>query len=152
MKPSAAEANLLLRGGGPNLAAEGRMSDAVWVALIGVAGTIIGALATVVVARIQALRKTDAHEDSQEPALVLGELVDIRELRVLRALFGERKGRILEGYKAAYYRAALEAVVRKGWAKKIEGRFYMTPKGAEFCRAYLKQLLGGWQPADQVLA
>jgi hypothetical protein len=130
------------------------MSDPVMVALIGVAGTVVGAVATVLVARIQAAQKA-AHAPAPEPAEttpVLGEAVDIRELRILRALFGEPKGRILEGYQAIYYVAALKAVMRKGWVKRIETRHYMTQKGAEFCRAYLKELFATWEPSAQLLA
>jgi len=132
------------------------MSDAVWVAIIGVTGTLIGAVATVLVARIQASHKARdladaAANEVAQPTPVLGELIEIRELRILRALFGEPKGRILEGYRAVYYRASLDAVVKKGWAKQIEGRFYMTARGAELCRTYLKQILDTWQPANQVL-
>jgi hypothetical protein len=132
------------------------MSDAVWVAIIGVTGTLIGAVTTVLVARIQASHKARdlaaaAANEGAQTTPVLGELIEIRELRILRALFGEPKGRILEGYKVVYYRAALDAVVKKGWVKKIEGRFYMTGRGAEFCRTYLKQVLDTWQPANQVL-
>ena len=58
--------------------------------------------------------------------------------RVLRALFGEPRGRFLEVYKGAYCRPALDAVVMKGWVRQIEGRFYLTAKGADFCRADLK--------------
>jgi hypothetical protein len=128
------------------------MSDAVWVALIGVAGTVVGALATVVVARIQAAHKTAQRPpEPAETAPVLGETVDIRELRILRALFGEPKGRLLEGYHQNYYKPSLDAVMRKGWVKRIEKRYYMTPKGAEFCRAYLRELFAAWQPGSQLL-
>jgi hypothetical protein len=132
------------------------MSDAVWVAIIGVTGTLIGAVTTVLVARIQASHKAKALADAAanegaQTTPVLGELIEIRELRIMRALFGEPKGRILEGYRVSYYRASLEAVMKKGWVKQIEGRFYMTAKGAEFCRTYLQQVLDSWQPANQVL-
>jgi hypothetical protein len=130
------------------------MSDAVLVAMIAVAGSVVGAVATVLVARIQAAQKA-AHPPPSEKAEttpVLGESVDIRELRILRALFGEPKGRILEAYHGGYYGPSLEAVIEKGWVKRIEKRYYMTPKGAEFCRAYLKELFGAWQPAAQILA
>ncbi|MBI3411091.1 MAG: hypothetical protein HY040_22380 [Planctomycetes bacterium] len=127
------------------------MSDPVWIALIGVLGTVVGAVATILVARIQAAQKAGPPA-KVETTPVLGEAVDIRELRLLRALYGEPKGRILEGYKAQYYGPALNAVMRKGWVKRIEKRYYMTPKGSEFCRTYLKELFGAWQPADQVLS
>jgi hypothetical protein len=121
----------------------------VLIAVIGTAGTVVGAVATALISRAKSARPTPTEPAETTP--VLGEAVDIRELRILRALFGEPKGRLLEAYKDKYYRSSLEAVVQKGWVKQIEGRYYMTQKGAEFCRVYLKQLLGSWQPAAQVL-
>ena len=129
-------------------------SDAVMVAAIGAAGTIVGAVATIIVARIQARAKA-SHPGPPEKAAtvpVLGEAIDIRELRILRALFGEPEGRILQAYRDKHYRPALDATVKKGWVKSIEGRYYMTAKGAAFCRPYLGQLLEGWQPAAKMLA
>jgi hypothetical protein len=129
-------------------------SEAVMVALIAAAGTIVGAVATIIVARIQARSKAGQSGPPEQAASipVLGEAIDIRELRILRALFGEPEGRFLEGYKEKYYRPSLEATIRKGWVKRIEGRYYMTTKGADLCRAYLRQLLEGWRPAAQILA
>jgi hypothetical protein len=126
------------------------MSDPVFVAIIGVAGTAIGAVATVLVARIQAAHKAaqPAAPEKAETTPVLGEALDIRELRILRALFGEPKGRSLEGYKGDFYGGSLAAVTKKGWVKPIEKKYYMTPKGAVFGRAYLKELLETWQPAQ----
>jgi len=130
------------------------MSDAVWVAIIGVAGTVVGAVATVLVARIQAAQKaaSTAASEKAEIIAVLGQSVDIRELRILRALFGEPKGRILQAYHDSYYGPPLRAVIKKQWVKRIEDRYYMTPKGAEFCRAYLNELFATWQPAAQLFA
>src|SRR5262245_15212793 len=107
------------------------MSDSNWNALFGMLGTVIGAaigvLGSILVARIQAAQKS-APPEKVETTPVLGEAVDIRELRLLRALFGEPKGRILEGYKAQFYGPSLAAVMRKGWVKCIEKRYYMTAK------------------------
>jgi hypothetical protein len=123
------------------------MSDSVLVALIGVGGTIVGAVATILVARMQAAgRSVERASPNEENELVLGEHVDIRQLRILRALFGERRGRYLEAYHDDYYRPALEATIRNGWVMRIDRRYHMTPKGLEFCRAYLQQLLIAWQP------
>jgi hypothetical protein len=129
------------------------MSDPVLVAVIGAAGTVVGAIATVLVARIQAAQKANnaALPEKAEVTSVLGEAVDIRELRILRALFGEPKGRFLEAYQDKYYGPSLEAVIRKVWVKRIEKRHYLTPKGAGFCRAYLKEQFAAWQPAAHVL-
>jgi hypothetical protein len=38
---------------------------------------------------------------------VFDKLVDIRELRILRALFGEPSGRLLDGYLTQYYGSSL---------------------------------------------
>jgi hypothetical protein len=131
------------------------MSDTVLTAIIGVAASVVGAVATIVVARIQTAQKA-AHAISGSgqkgaPIPLVTRTVDIRELRILRALLGEPKGRILEGYQSAYYAPALSAVVRKGWVKRIEGRYYMSHKGAEVCREYLHEL-DSWQPAAQLMA
>jgi hypothetical protein len=129
------------------------MSDPVLVAVIGVVGTIVGAAATVLVARIQAAQKAAQQTPPEKPetTVVLGQAVDIRELRILRALFGEPKGRLLEAYQVRFYEPFLKSVIKKGWVKRIEKRYYMTPRGADFCRAYLKELFDTWQPASQVL-
>ena len=128
------------------------MSDTVLTAMIGVAGSVVGAVATVVVARIQTAQKA-AHADvteKAEPQQVFDKLVDIRELRILRALFGEPNGRLLDGYFTQYYKASLQASLDKGWIKQIEKRYYMTYEGARVCREYLREL-AGWQPAAQLL-
>jgi hypothetical protein len=128
------------------------MSDTVLTAMIGVAGSVVGAVATVIVARIQTAQKV-AHAGVTERGELqqgLGRLVDIRELRILRALFGEPNGRILDGYLTEYYRASLHAVLEKKWVKQIESRYYMTPEGMRICREYLREL-AGWQPAAQLL-
>lgn len=127
------------------------MSEMVLVAVIGAAGTIVGAVTTLLVASIQAAQKASqaAEADATDRSpIILGHALDIRELRILRALFGEPNGRLLEAYKDSYYRPALNAVTKKGWVKQIQGRVYMTTEGAEFCRAYLKQEISAWKPAD----
>src|SRR5438105_494756 len=68
-----------------------RMSDGVMAAIVGVVGTVIGAGGAILVAVIQSRRGGD-HPAAvlpgkvEDPTVVLGELVDIRELRILRAL------------------------------------------------------------------
>ncbi len=59
---------------------------------------------------------------------------------------------MLTAYQDTYYGPSLEAAIRKGWVKRIEKRYYMTAKGAEFCRADLKELFGAWQPSAQILS
>jgi hypothetical protein len=122
------------------------MSDAVLVALIGVGGTVVGAVSTILITYIQAAHKAAPPPETPEIISVIGKSFDIRELRILRALFGERRGRILEAYQDKYYGPSLQALVERELVKKIEKRYYMTPKGAEFCRAYLKELFETWQP------
>ncbi len=128
------------------------MSDTVLSALIGVGGTVVGAVATILVARIQASHKAAPSMPSEKVEGIPLSSLDIRELRILRALFGEAKGRKLEAYQDAYYGPALQAVVKRGLVKQLEKRFFMTPKGAAFCRAYLKKLFERWQPEAQILA
>jgi hypothetical protein len=126
------------------------MTDAVLTAMIGVAGSIVGSIATVAVARIQTAHKA-ARSDSpaeRESLAVLGEAVDVHELRILRTLFGESKGRLLQAYKSGPYASALGAVLKKGWVRHIEGQYYLTEVGSRFCRRYLEELLPTWQPAQ----
>src|SRR5262245_36438534 len=78
---------------------------------------------------------------------VLVEAIDLRELRILRALYGEPEGRRLEQYKIKYDRGPLDATVKKGWVRLVAGNYYLTAKGAEFCRGYLGQL-ADWQPVN----
>ena len=122
------------------------MSEGVTVALIGVIGTIVGSVATIIAARINSASKSAPEKPETTP--VLGEAIDIRELRILRALFGEPRGRFLEGYQDAYYGPALQSMIKKGWVKRNGKRHVLSSKGAEFCRAYLKELFGTWKPAD----
>src|SRR5947209_2246254 len=115
------------------------MPESVLLALVGVGGTVVGAVATALVAKIIASSKHRPDQpdqpDQPETRLVAGKAVNVRELRILRALFGEPKGRWLEAYKDAY-RLPLEAAVNKGWAQAAQGRYYLTPVGEDFCRVY----------------
>jgi hypothetical protein len=128
------------------------MSDTVWTALIGVTGSVVGSVATVFVARIQTAQKAarGLAGEKAEAQVVFGSVVDIRELRILRALFGEPRGRVLEAYQAIHYRAALKATLSKRWVKRIEGRYYLTQEGVRICREYLREL-ATWQPAAELL-
>ncbi|HEY7326417.1 MAG TPA: hypothetical protein VH592_02165 [Gemmataceae bacterium] len=134
-------------------------SDALLVSLIGLAGIFIGAIVVVIISRRRVDQKTyrskpkensESGPEKVETILVLGEAVDMRELRILRALFGESDGRHLVCYKEKYYRPSLEATIKKGWVKKAGNRYFMTPKGAEFCRTYFEQLLHEHEPAVKV--
>lgn len=125
------------------------MSDSVMIALIGATGTIAGVVGTILVASIQTRKAHPSVPAGQQldPTPVLGKAVDIRELRILRALYGEPKGRLLDGYKDAYYRPSLDATVKKGWVRVAAGKYYLTAEGASFCWAYVKQLHETWTPA-----
>jgi hypothetical protein len=125
--------------------------DVLLASSIGVAGTVIGVAATFFFSRKKVTQKKTGYsfqDQKTETVPVLGESVDVRELRIFRALFGERKGRFLESFKNRYYGPALEALLEKGWVKQVGKRYCMTPKGGEFCRAYLTELLSDWKPAD----
>ena len=137
------------------------MSDPVLIALIGMGGTVVGAVGAVLAARIAAHKDTPPPPPEKVETLrILDQSIDIRELRILRALFGETTGRRLEAYQDGYYGPSLQALVKRGLvkriekrlAKRIEIRYYMTLKGKDVCRVYLKELLETWQPDAQVLA
>ncbi len=80
------------------------------------------------------------------PAQVVAEriveqaVVDPKELRILRALFGE-DGRQLRQFLGSYYRDALASLVAKGYVKKDGRDFYLTDQGKKATRAYLSNLL-----------
>lgn len=133
--------------------------DVLVLPLIGLVGIAIGIVARNVLSGRQAARKkhqprqaeqAETAPEKAETMVVLDEAVDSRELRILRALFGESKGRSLGSFKGKYYRPSLEATIKKGWVMQSGSRYFITPKGGEFCRTYLKQLLDDWRPADQV--
>ena len=127
------------------------MTDAVSTALIGAASAVVGSICTVITARVQANQNakkqiaSEADEGGKE-RIILGEVIDIRELRILRALYGEPSGRILQAYRTDYYRPALQSVIEKGWVEQLDGgRLRMTAKGVVVSREYLKQL-ELWEP------
>jgi hypothetical protein len=128
------------------------MSNALLMLLVGGAGFVVGVAATILVSQIKAIRKKGRSYLSQsaESIPILGENIDTQELRILRSLFGEARGRQLESFKSKYYRPFLEATIDKGWVKQVGRRYFMTPKGGEICRTYLQQLLSTWKPSDEV--
>jgi hypothetical protein len=135
------------------------MSEGVFIGLVVLGSVVFGALTMLLLARLrEKFRKprrviSAPSKKPQTPTVtVLGEPVDVRELRVIRALFGEPRGRYLETYKVKRYGAALNAVLKKGWVRRVDKRYYMTSKGAEFCRAYLREQMDVWQLADPVSA
>lgn len=130
-------------------------SDAFVMPLIGLIGILLGVIAMILLFRKPETRKsyhakhTEEHTEA-ETVSVLGEAVDVRELRMLRSLFGEQKGRRLGSFKDKYYRPSLDATIDKGWVKHVGSRYVITSKGCDFCRAYLKQLISDWKPVDEV--
>lgn len=122
------------------------MSDAVLIALIGAAGTIVGSVTTVIVTRMKMARSDRPDPGEKAETTPVQDLaIDLRELRILRALYGEPTGRRLEQYRIKWYVRSLYEVVKKGWVKLAGGKYSMTPVGAEFCRKYLEEL-ATWQP------
>jgi hypothetical protein len=125
--------------------------DGYLVLLIGVGGTIAGAAATILVSRLKAPQKKGrSHlQHKTETVSVLGEAIDVRELRILRSLIEEPNGRRLGAFKDKYYRPFLEDTINRGWVKQVDNRYFLTPKGSGFCRAYLQQLLRDWKATDE---
>jgi hypothetical protein len=125
-------------------------SDAILTPLIGLAGLVLGVAAMILISRRPAPEKKyeSRQTEKAETLSVRGEDVDVRELRILRALFGESRGRRLTSFKDRYYRPSLEATIHKGWVKQVGSRYVMTYKGGEFCRTYLTQLFSEWKPED----
>lgn len=127
--------------------------DALLIPLIGLAGIVIGVIAMILITRAQTPRKPYQSKQPEmietETICVRGQDVDIRELRILRSLFGEPKGRRLGSFKDGYYRPSLEATIQNGWVKQVGSRYVMTSKGGDFCRTYLKQLFSDWKPEDE---
>jgi hypothetical protein len=82
------------------------VSDALLVLLIGLAGIVIGVIAMILISRRQATRKSyhskQREKTETETISVLGQNIDLRELRILRSLFGEPKGRRLGSFKDKY--------------------------------------------------
>jgi hypothetical protein len=68
------------------------------------------------------------------------EIVDVQQLRILRALVDEPAGRQIANYQR-YYRAALEALVRDGHVTKEDAKYRLTAKGARAAKHYLQSVL-----------
>jgi hypothetical protein len=66
------------------------------------------------------------------------------ERRVLRALADEPKGRLISSYRK-YYSQELEFLSSsKGWLRKTDGRYRLTPSGKHATTVYLATLIKGY--------
>jgi hypothetical protein len=80
------------------------------------------------------------------PASVVAEriieeaVVDRKELRILRALFGEN-GRQLQQFLGSYYRDALINLLANGLIRKEGKDFFLTEKGMRATVTYLSNLM-----------
>ena len=121
------------------------MSEAMWIAVIsGLGVAVVGAIGTILAAKIQAARRNDDSEPATA-TLVPDDLVDQEELRILRALYGEQRGRWLEAYRGQFYHPFLEKVKKRGWVQQIDKRYFLTALGTDICRRHLAQLKD-WRP------
>ena len=75
-----------------------------------------------------------------------GEALTIQELRVLRALSGEDRGRFLYHYRDNnYYKQSLDDLVRKEFIKLSDNKYYLTTKGKKYAVEYLLWLSKSWK-------
>lgn len=118
------------------------ISDGVWIAIIGLIGTSIGVIGTVMAAKLQAnaQRRSNQKDGSKIQHKVAGELIAADELRILRALVDEPEGRYLGSYKT-HYGIALQRLIEKRWIQRLEGKYRLTKKGEEISRSYLTDLV-----------
>jgi hypothetical protein len=83
------------------------MSEQIVVAVIGAMGGVVAASVPQIVAWYQTSRSNFPTIEGKKGGWSGGDLFDIRELRLLRALVGEDQGRDLRVYvKSDYYRPA----------------------------------------------
>jgi hypothetical protein len=119
------------------------MSDQVFVAIIGAVGGVVAASIP---------KLLDWYQTSQSNFPTLGETLEIRKLRLLRALVGEDEGRDLNIYlQSDFYRPALESLKTDGFVKSIGKTYHLTEKGNEYTRGYLKRLSSSWKPGKNLL-
>ncbi len=82
---------------------------------------------------------------NQEAAkqLLEEQVLEDRELRILRALVGEPEGRHFYAYKRNdYYRPALDSLAYKGLIFKQENKYLLTPLGTEVVKLHVAKSLG----------
>jgi hypothetical protein len=117
------------------------MSEQIFVAIIAAVGGVIAASIP---------KLLDWASQSNFPTT--GETLEIRKLRLLRALVGEDEGRDLNIYlQSDFYRPALENLETDGFVKSIGKTYHLTEKGNEYTRGYLKRLSSSWKPGKNLL-
>lgn len=124
------------------------MPSEIWAALIGAFGGVLAALLPILFARVRVSRERFP-TDQESPGVQWEgpELVDIRQLRILRALAGENHGRGLNTYKNNdFYRPALDQLEAMGWVQNIGGDYHLTRKSLQYTRRYIKWLYYSWAP------
>lgn len=67
-------------------------------------------------------------------------VLEKREARILRALLDD-DGRAIYSYQTDYYRPFLESLIAKGYVRKFEKGFALTPEGKRVTREYLERVL-----------
>jgi len=67
-------------------------------------------------------------------------VLDKREARILRALLDD-DGRALYPYQKAYYKAALDSLMAKGYIRKGDRGFALTEEGCDVTREYILGVL-----------
>jgi hypothetical protein len=100
-------------------------TNAIIAAAAAVGGSLITALAHVLVNR--------------PPKATIGQnLEGKRELRILRALFGEDGGRALNIYrKSDHYLPAINSLEENGYIRRQQDQYFLTEKGLKEARAHL---------------
>lgn len=68
-------------------------------------------------------------------------IVDEREFRILRALLGEREGRGMYSYQNAYYKPAIDELMKKEWIAHQDKKFVLTHEGSKIIAKKLRPLL-----------
>jgi hypothetical protein len=68
------------------------------------------------------------------------EVMDTLELRVLRALFDEDKGRLMANYER-YYQSAIKTLLDKGYIEKRENNYFLTKAGSDVTKKYLMNIM-----------
>jgi hypothetical protein len=71
---------------------------------------------------------------------IVAEVLNTEQLRILRALFDEPDGRLIENYVRTY-RKALDSLIKRGYVHKTNGRFALTAKGVQETGRYLHDVL-----------
>lgn len=124
------------------------MTSDITVALISALGGVLAATAPLLVSEWLLKKKRYATDAKSPGEMWKGHaLVDVRHLRILRALAGEDAGRGLHTYKHnSFYRPALDQLEKTGWIRQVGDEYHLTDRSVEFTREYLKWLQRRWKP------